>query len=438
MTPRAIQPQAIQIDASSHCQLACPVCPTANGLTRPVLGAGHLKLADFERLLDRNPEIREVELSNYGEMFLNPQLPELLACAWERKVVVSGRNGVNLNFATEAALEAVVKYRVRALTCSIDGATQATYARYRVNGHLDRVLAHVDRIRELRRLRGSAFPLLDWQFVVMGHNEHELETVRAMARERGMHFTPRLSWNEDHSPVVNRDLVSIQTGLGAAGREEFREKEGVEYTRDICYQLWRAPVLNWNGKMLGCCVNFWGDFGSDAFAEDLPTAMRHPKMEHARRMLMGRAEARPDIPCTTCYQYLSMSRSGKWIGEEELQFPNSGDILVGVVPEADPGARIARVSVMRGPASNPAFAPWGAVFRFGIDSAVYFDAPASGPYTVFLQYLGSRGWGKVGRSVLDICERPVCQEFRIGAGAPPAAELAASGTPPQPIGWWSR
>src|ERR1700722_20261534 len=124
-------PHAVQIDASSHCQLACPVCPTANGLTRATLGAGHLKLADFERLLDRNPQIRTVELSNYGEMFLNPQLPELLACAFERQVVVSCSNGVNLNFASDAALEAVVKYRVRALTCSIDGATQKTYARYR-------------------------------------------------------------------------------------------------------------------------------------------------------------------------------------------------------------------------------------------------------------------------------------------------------------------
>jgi len=84
-------PRAIQIDASSHCQLACPVCPTADGRARAVLGAGHLKLADFVALLDRNPELAEVELSNYGEMFLNPQLPELLEAAYRRGVVVSGK-----------------------------------------------------------------------------------------------------------------------------------------------------------------------------------------------------------------------------------------------------------------------------------------------------------------------------------------------------------
>ena len=136
---------------------------------RPALGAGHLKLADFEALLDRNPHIAHVELSNYGEMFLNPQLADILACAFERKVTVSGSNGVNLNFAREDALEALVRYRVRALTCSIDGVTQETYSRYRVNGNLQRVLAHIDKIRELRARQGSAFPLLCWQFVVFGH-----------------------------------------------------------------------------------------------------------------------------------------------------------------------------------------------------------------------------------------------------------------------------
>ena len=411
-----LAPRAVQIDASSHCQLACPVCPTANGLARPVLGAGHLKLADFERLLDRNPEIREVELSNYGEMFLNPQLPDLLACAYERKVVVSGSNGVNLNFASDAALNAVVKFRVRALTCSIDGATQETYSRYRINGQLERVLAHVDRIRDLRRLGGSAFPLLDWQFVVMGHNEHEIESARAMARARGMNFMPRLSWSPDHSPVVNHDLVRIQTGLGAATREEFREKKGVDYTRDICYQLWRAPVINWDGKMLGCCVNYWGDFGSNVFTDGLAAGMRSPKLEYARQMLMGKAEPRPEIPCTNCDQYRAMSRAGGWIGEEELQFPASDEILVGVVVTSNSSFKFARVSIRQGAAAVPRFEDSGRLFRFGTDTGVYFRAPAAGRYTVFAQCLDTAGWGRVTRRIFDIPERPLCQEIKMDAG----------------------
>ena len=432
------QVRKVQIDASSHCQLACPVCPTANGLTKPVLGAGHLKVADFERLLDRNPEIQEVELSNYGEMFLNPQLPELLACAYERKVVVSGSNGVNLNFATEAALEAVVKYRVRALTCCIDGATQANYARYRVNGNLDRVLRHIDRIRELRHLHRSAFPLLDWQFVVMGHNEQETEMAKGLAQSRGMQFLPRLSWNADHSPVVNTELVRIETGLPAASREEFRQSEGVSYTRSLCYQLWQAPVVNWNGKMLGCCVNYWGDFGANVFEEGLTAAMQHPLMEQARGMLLGETAAVPGIPCTTCDQYREMSASGTWLDPAEIAASQSGDILTGLVLKNSLQAKFARVAVHEGVAEQAVFGSLGRVFRFGTDTAVYFRAGGPGLYTIFVQGLGAGGWLPVVRHLVEVRERPVCQEFEVDTSGSSIEATPAGTRPAVPVSSWIR
>lgn len=216
---------------------------------------------------------------------------------------------MNLNFATEAALEAVVRYRVRGLLCSIDGASQETYSRYRVNGNLHRVLANIDRIREYRAQYRSAFPLLYWQFVVFGHNEHEIEVARAMAAARGMDFVPKLSWDSDYSPVHNRDLVSIQTGIGAATRKEYQERRGTEYSRNICFQLWHKPVLNWNGAMLGCCVNYWRDFGVNGFSSTLAEAIASPKLDYARHMLTGEAEPREDIPCASCGQYAEMRKS---------------------------------------------------------------------------------------------------------------------------------
>lgn len=406
-------PRAIQIDASSHCQLACPVCPTATGRTRAVLGGGHLKLADFERLLKANPEIAEVELSNYGEMFLNPQLPDLLACAFERGVVVSGSNGVNLNFATEEALEAVVKYRVRALTCSIDGATQETYAKYRIKGDLRRVLNYIDRIRELRRNTRSAFPMLDWQFVVFGHNEHEIENARAMARERGMNFVPRLSWSADYSPVVDTELVTIQTGLGASNRAEYREKKQREYTRELCFQLWHAPVVNWDGRMLGCCVNFWKDFGTNVFDVGLAEAMADPNLDYARQMLMGRVDSRAGIPCSTCNQYEALAESGRWLTEQEVESYERCNVLVGVIPVGPEGVAFGQFSVVAGRTTSLPRQITGRLFRFGIDTAIYFSVAGPGAYTVSGHLLSSTGWQSCQAQTVYVADRPVCQEFTL-------------------------
>jgi len=71
----------IRLEASSRCQLRCPSCPTTSGAILPAIGSGILKFADFQALLDGNPGLRDIELSNYGEIFLNPELIAILEYA---------------------------------------------------------------------------------------------------------------------------------------------------------------------------------------------------------------------------------------------------------------------------------------------------------------------------------------------------------------------
>ncbi len=65
--------------------------------------------------------------------------------------------------------------------------------------------------------------------------------------------------------------------------------------------------------MLGCCRNFWGDFGANAFKEGLLPAVNSEKMQYARGMLTGSKPEREDIPCTTCEIYLDMKAKQHWL-----------------------------------------------------------------------------------------------------------------------------
>ena len=84
-----------------------------------------------------------------------------------------------------------------------------------------------------------------------------------MAQELGMHFAPKLSWT-DTGALANAEIVRRE--MGAASRAEYEERFGRDYAQAICHQLWDRPQVNFDGKMLGCCRNFWGDFGSNALA----------------------------------------------------------------------------------------------------------------------------------------------------------------------------
>lgn len=312
-----VNPDALNIEACSACQLKCPLCPTAKGEREALVGSGSLRIQDFQRLIDQNPQIRRIELGHFGEVFLNHDLPRILDYAYTRHVTTTIDQGANLNHASEEALEALVKYQTAVVRCAIDGVTQAAYSRYRVGGDLMKVLRNVQKINQFKEQYQSSRPRLIFQFVVFGHNEHEIERAVLLAKILKMEIDLKLNCFPDALPVHNRDRV--RRYVGYADRREFLESEEKHYMRHECYELWLSPQINWDGKLLGCRRNMWGVFGSNVFESGLMDAINNEKIRYAREMLMGRLPAREDMPCMRCGIYQSMVQSGNWVTEKELE-----------------------------------------------------------------------------------------------------------------------
>ena len=314
VTPtQRVAPKKIRLEASSFCQLRCPSCPTTSGLIHPVVGGGFLRFEDFRKLVDENDGLKRIELSNYGEILLNPQLPRILEYAHAKGVETTIENGVNLNHAKDELLECLVKYRVGVLTCSIDGASRESYKIYRVRGDFDRVIGNIEKINEFKRRYQSTVPKLVWQFVVFGHNEHEISLGREMAKRLDMEFRTKVTWDADFSPIRDKELVRKETGQNFVTRDEFEQVKGEKYMRGICMQLWDDPQINWDGKILGCGRNFWGEFGGNAFTDGLADSLNGEKITYARDMLTGKKPERDDIPCASCEMYHGMRDRSRYL-----------------------------------------------------------------------------------------------------------------------------
>jgi MoaA/NifB/PqqE/SkfB family radical SAM enzyme len=313
---KRIEPRQIGVEASSFCQLRCPSCPTTSGHIHPAIGSGFLKFEAFRDLLESNPSLELVEISNYGEVFLNPQLLQILEYAHQRTVAISIGTGANLNHVKDDVLEGLIKFRVRFMTCSIDAATPETYRKYRVRGNFDQVIHNIETINSYKQKYQSALPRLAWQFVVFGHNEHEIPIAREIAARLGMEFRTKLTWDAKFSPIRDPDFVRAQTSWRSITREEYEQEHGEKFGSAVCNQLWDAPQINWDGKVLGCCRNFWGDFRGNAFTEGLMNSINNETMNYAREMLSGRKPPRDDIPCSTCEIYIAMRTRSKFMLKE--------------------------------------------------------------------------------------------------------------------------
>lgn len=302
--------RTIRIEGSTLCQLRCPTCPTTEGKTHKGLGAGFLTSANFRRLVEQFPqgEVITFELANYGEVFLNPQIIDILKIAREYGFWVACYSGANMNTVKEDVLEAIVKHQMLGVMCSIDGASDETYEIYRRRGNFTQVIENIKKINHYKEIYNSTLPYLSWQFVAFGHNEHEIETARRMAHEMNMEFILKASWREDISPL--KDPAKLEP-VALPTTPEAPPPASV-YVEDVCDQLWISPQINYDGRVLGCCANFWGDFGTGAF-DNYAEAVNSEKMRYARAMLQGKVPSRSDIPCSNCDLYKARQAKSGWM-----------------------------------------------------------------------------------------------------------------------------
>lgn len=313
--PTVPPPKSVGLEPTSVCNLDCPKCPARSLNQHP--DKGFMTMDDYRSFLNRNPEIRKIYLRGRGELFLHENLAEMIQFAAERDIATTIANGTNMNYATDEALDAVVRFGVKAVRCAVDGASRQTYEKYRVGGDLREVIRNIKRINALKQKYCSPFPLLIFQFVPMACNIHEIDQAAMLAQMLKMKFEIRLNRFPEELSPAGREKIRRYSGY--ADRAEYLNKTKEHFFRQLCPQLWISPRMAWDGRIIGCsCNNDFGYFPGNVFTGDLTETLNSEALIYAREMLMGRRPARTDIPCCRCECYQAMCHYKNWITEDDI------------------------------------------------------------------------------------------------------------------------
>ena len=304
----------LSIDASTICQLKCPECSTTKGIIKNgIVGSGFLKFKLFSDFIDQNPQIKQIELSNWGEIFLNPEIIHIIKICFHKGIKLTAGNGTNFNKVNDDVLDTLVKYKFAYINISIDGTSQESYVKYRINGDYQKVIDNIKRLNSYKLKYASEYPKLSWQFIIFGHNEHELPQVKSLCKDLKMVFYPRLN-HSNFSPIINKEFVREESGLNVATRDEYKAKYKKTYKRPCC-QLMYSPQVNWNGDLLGCCVNKWKSFGN-VFKEGLTNCLNSDLYTHTISVLYGKESVTEEMPCFKCPTYADIKNNP--ISETEI------------------------------------------------------------------------------------------------------------------------
>ena len=222
---------------------------------------------------------------------------------------------------------------------SLDGLTQDVYETYRVNGHLDRVLDNLRLLDRKKRELGSKTPHIEWQFIVMRQNEHQLEEARVLAGELGI---DSLVFKKVDFPHGEDDIALAEQWLPRRHPEYLREDPFYKpYQEDgqVCWRLWRSAVVNWDGGFAPCCylTDKTQDFG-DLNESSVKEVWNNTKYTTARGLYDKSFVPGEWIGCLDCSVYQG-SRAARHRGPVDLHFELGTLQVNGTKPGGANGAK---------------------------------------------------------------------------------------------------
>lgn len=240
-------PPHLSIEVSAVCNLHCPDCDRGlglvnrNGLMNEQV-YNHIDDLFFEKALT-------VQLFFQGEPMLHPQLTDFIRRARKKGVLpIISTNG---HFLTETRCAELVESGLFKLIVSLDGFTQSVYETYRKGGSVTQVIDGLHRLAAVKRTSNKWFPLVEVQFLVFSHNQHELPLVRNLARQLGFSFVAK-SAQLVRSSDINRlpDLKKYSRYTVKNNRLELKKN-----LPNRCRRIWSTAVFTLSGQWVPCCYD---------------------------------------------------------------------------------------------------------------------------------------------------------------------------------------
>lgn len=245
------QPFALSIEPTTACNLSCPACPSGlKSFSRPT---GKIDLAFHETIIASLK--KSVFYINYyfqGEPFLHPQFLTLIKTAKAANIYTA--TSTNGHFISDKNALAIVDSGLDRLIISIDGLTQETYASYRVDGELNKVISATKSLIEAKKQRGSAKPYLIFQLLVLKTNEDQIDALNDLAKTLGVNEV-RFKTAQFYAYENGNELMPSNEKYSRYIKKRDGSYRVKYYGGNHCWRMWSSSVITWDGKVVPCCFD---------------------------------------------------------------------------------------------------------------------------------------------------------------------------------------
>ena len=245
-------PVSVSFEPTTSCNLRCPECPSGlRAFTRPT---GMLKKDFFKKTIDDiYKELTYLVFYFQGEPYLNTEFLDMVKYATGKGIYTA--TSTNAHYLNDANARKTVESGLDRLIISIDGTTQDVYKQYRVGGNLEKVIEGAKNIVKWKKELKSKTPFVFFQFLVVKHNEHQVEEIKQIAKEIGVdqvRFKTAQVYDYENDPNQLIPTIEKYSRYRKGKDGKMKSKSGLA---NHCWKLWQGNVISWDGLVVPCCFD---------------------------------------------------------------------------------------------------------------------------------------------------------------------------------------
>ena len=330
-----LSPRVVFIEVTNRCNLLCETCPRTYFQREPLKS---LSLKEFIAVAEQFPHMQRVLLHGIGEPLLNRQLPEIIRYLKGRNVeVIINSNGTLLTPEWQKNLieSALDQYR-----CSIDGATDETYARIRGAALLPKLKKGLEGLVKTKERLGAITPHISIWCVATRENLQELPDLLRLAASLGVPevYMQRMVFfakspdqqygmarddlaifgKDDVEERIIEECTKLSSELGinflaSGGRDPINSLAAARPADfapwQACMRPWTTAYVTANGNCLPCCISPFAtnDYESlilgNLFERPFHEIWNEPLYQKFRTDLLS---DHPNQACASCGVYWSL------------------------------------------------------------------------------------------------------------------------------------
>lgn len=291
------RPVHLTIEPTNICDLRCPVCETGAGILNREKGS--MSLENFKIIIDKLSEhVNTLFFYFMGEPFLNKNTYDMISYASRKGIFVS--TCTNGHFVDA---KAIIESGIGEVSFQIGGLTQETHEIYRVRGNLKKTLDNLVATVEEKRRHPQSRTKISVGFIIMKHNEHEVDDFLKFAQEIGV----------DDAQVVSPCVRNIEQGRQFLPQDDkywFYNRKAFEegilrpnlVPHNHCEWLYYSTTIQWNGDVVPCCRDAQGEYVmGNIFEQDFYEIWNGERLRELRRKVnLGQANLKL---CRLCSGY---------------------------------------------------------------------------------------------------------------------------------------